>query len=116
MPRVERSASGCYNRFAFAFPFTHGGEPRRSGLRDAAPRRSRHSQGDGQVAQMVERSPEKAGVGGSIPSLATIFCKHLAASSYLRLAPIGFNCQFTILLSVLNLAATFCCDSGTNCW
>ena len=27
----------------------------------------------GQVAQMVERSPEKAGVGGSIPSLATIF-------------------------------------------
>ena len=26
----------------------------------------------GQVAQMVERSPEKAGVGGSIPSLATI--------------------------------------------
>ncbi len=27
---------------------------------------------DGQVAQSVERSPEKAGVGGSIPSLATI--------------------------------------------
>jgi hypothetical protein len=27
----------------------------------------------GQVAQLVERSPEKAGVGGSIPSLATIF-------------------------------------------
>ena len=26
----------------------------------------------GQVAQLVERSPEKAGVGGSIPSLATI--------------------------------------------
>ena len=26
----------------------------------------------GQVAQSVERSPEKAGVGGSIPSLATI--------------------------------------------
>ena len=25
----------------------------------------------GQVAQSVERSPEKAGVGGSIPSLAT---------------------------------------------
>jgi hypothetical protein len=25
----------------------------------------------GQVAQLVERSPEKAGVGGSIPSLAT---------------------------------------------
>ena len=26
----------------------------------------------GQIAQLVERSPEKAGVGGSIPSLATI--------------------------------------------
>ena len=31
----------------------------------------------GQVAQLVERSPEKAGVGGSIPSLATTFFKHL---------------------------------------
>ena len=30
----------------------------------------------GQVAQLVERSPEKAGVGGSIPSLATTFSKH----------------------------------------
>jgi hypothetical protein len=28
---------------------------------------------EGQVAQSVERSPEKAGVGGSIPSLATTF-------------------------------------------
>ena len=27
----------------------------------------------GQVAQLVERSPEKAGVGGSSPSLATTF-------------------------------------------
>jgi hypothetical protein len=31
----------------------------------------------GQVAQLVERSPEKAGVGGSIPSLATIISKAL---------------------------------------
>jgi hypothetical protein len=38
---------------------------------------------------VVERSPEKAGVGGSTPSLATIFCKHLATSSHLILAPIG---------------------------
>jgi hypothetical protein len=30
----------------------------------------------GQVAQVVERSPEKAGVGGSTPSLATIFIKY----------------------------------------
>jgi hypothetical protein len=27
---------------------------------------------------MVERSPEKAGVGGSIPSLATIISKQLS--------------------------------------
>ena len=32
-----------------------------------------HQRGPGQVAQSVERSPEKAGVGGSIPSLATTF-------------------------------------------
>ena len=31
----------------------------------------------GQVAQVVERSPEKAGVGGSTPSLATIILKNL---------------------------------------
>ena len=30
----------------------------------------------GQIAQLVERSPEKAGVGGSIPSLATINSFH----------------------------------------
>ena len=32
----------------------------------------------GQVAQSVERGPEKAGVGGSIPSLATNFFNNLA--------------------------------------
>ena len=32
----------------------------------------------GQVAQVVERSPEKAGVGGSTPSLVTIIPKNLA--------------------------------------
>jgi hypothetical protein len=32
----------------------------------------------GQVAQLVERGPEKAGVGGSIPSLATISFNNLA--------------------------------------
>ena len=35
----------------------------------------------GQVAQVVERSPEKAGVGGSTPSLATIILKNLAAQT-----------------------------------
>src|SRR5271166_646006 len=39
----------------------------------------------GQVAQLVERSPEKAGVGGSTPSLATIISKHLPRNS--RFAP-----------------------------
>ncbi len=34
----------------------------------------------GQVAQLVERSPEKAGVGGSIPSLATIILNNLAVA------------------------------------
>ena len=34
--------------------------------------------GSGQVAQVVERSPEKAGVGGSTPSLATISFNGLA--------------------------------------
>jgi hypothetical protein len=35
----------------------------------------------GQVAQLVERSPEKAGVGGSIPSLATTSFQRLSAIS-----------------------------------
>ena len=35
---------------------------------------------NGQVAQLVERGPEKAGVGGSIPSLATIHSKTYAWS------------------------------------
>src|ERR1700719_1594317 len=35
--------------------------------------RTEWHEGSGQVAQVVERSPEKAGVGGSTPSLATIF-------------------------------------------
>ena len=44
----------------------------------------------GQVAQMVERGPEKAGVGGSIPSLATIESSIYGASiSGLAIAP---NC------------------------
>ena len=40
-------------------------------------RRASRSSQYGQVAQVVERSPEKAGVGGSTPSLATIFFKTL---------------------------------------
>jgi hypothetical protein len=43
---------------------------------------SRH----GQVAQLVERGPEKAGVGGSIPSLATILFNKPAISKIPRAA------------------------------
>ena len=46
-------------------------------------------------------SPEKAGVGGSTPSLATIFCKHLATSSHLVLAPIGSTISAVLLAHVL---------------
>ena len=46
------------------------------------------SNAGGQVAQSVERSPEKAGVGGSIPSLATMFLKDLLAFPYIRRPPV----------------------------
>ena len=50
----------------------------------------------GQVAQLVERGPEKAGVGGSIPSLATInfnnlqIAKNIQKSSREQYAYIGY--------------------------
>ena len=43
----------------------------------AFPAHTSRSSQHGQVAQVVERSPEKAGVGGSTPSLATIICTQL---------------------------------------
>ena len=39
----------------------------------------------GQVAQSVERGPEKAGVGGSIPSLATILSDKLAIAKNMQI-------------------------------
>ncbi len=39
----------------------------------------------GQVAQLVERGPEKAGVGGSIPSLATILSNNLAIAKNMQI-------------------------------
>ena len=46
---------------------------------------------NGQVAQVVERSPEKAGVGGSTPSLATMF----SMSCMVSVPRIGDSwCQF----------------------
>ena len=73
----------------------------------------------GQVAQLVERSPEKAGVGGSIPSLATMFsitCKVPTPrfGTIWFQFPSGYYC--TIVDKLLNLSTTLCCDSGTNCW
>jgi hypothetical protein len=64
---------------------------KRSGLPFANNRRKR----SGQVAQVVERSPEKAGVGGSTPSLATIsFHKHNSlCSSKRQSAFVGFGAQ-----------------------
>ena len=53
------------------------------------------SQPPGQVAQLVERGPEKAGVGGSIPSLATnnfnnlAIAKNIQKSSRVQYAYIG---------------------------
>ena len=55
----------------------------------------------GQVAQMVERSPEKAGVGGSIPSLATMFS--ISCPSRIPL----FGCNWLQLFGDLM-------DPGTN--
>ena len=47
-------------------------EPKNSGLPPASVTMSEFAlRSLGQVAQLVERSPEKAGVGGSSPSLAT---------------------------------------------
>ena len=51
----------------------------------------------GQVAQLVERGPEKAGVGGSIPSLATnkfnnlAIAKNIQKSARVQYAYIGFS-------------------------
>ncbi len=40
----------------------------------------------GQVAQLVERGPEKAGVGGSIPSLATNISNNLATARNIQIS------------------------------
>jgi hypothetical protein len=72
----------------------------------------------GQVAQVVERSPEKAGVGGSTPSLATILS--ITCTSGVSL----FGCfwlqfpsetQLIVVPRLLNLLTTRCWLSGTNC-
>ena len=60
---------------------------------DRTQNRQVESHSGGQVAQSVERSPEKAGVGGSIPSLATMFLKDLLAFPYIRHLPRGVHLE-----------------------
>ena len=47
----------------------------------------------GQVAQVVERSPEKAGVGGSTPSLATIIPKDIIRTRLAAASPLSVRIQ-----------------------
>jgi hypothetical protein len=67
--------------------------------------------GSGQVAQVVERSPEKAGVGGSTPSLATIIPKDLRHSAEKAFSPgsaqhLGYLVQFTAVLPDFKMASS----------
>ena len=62
---------------------------------------------------MVERSPEKAGVGGSTPSLATIIPKNIAES---RLAlPVRSQSAIFRRDPVRFLAAMMVNDLNSNC-
>ena len=72
----------------------------------------------GQVAQVVERSPEKAGVGGSTPSLATIFFKDLRIPylNSLRTIKNKTERKISYYTRFVNRPTTRRCDSGTNCW
>ena len=66
---------------------------------------------------MGDYSPEKAGVGGSIPSLATMFFNNLRASNSPILGAIwAQNPYCTTRNDLLKRSTTVRCDSGTNCW
>jgi hypothetical protein len=74
---VEGFPQRCYNqkrsaRFRHRTCCIHPAHNRREVNDPRSPRRAERVSKRGQVAQVVERSPEKAGVGGSTPSLATI--------------------------------------------
>ena len=84
-PAVERIQGGCYNRCCsgrsqrLTARVCRQTPSSQASLRRCAAPAARCGRKRGQVAQVVERSPEKAGVGGSTPSLATIIPKDLAA-------------------------------------
>src|ERR1700730_4730971 len=62
--------------------------------------RTEWHEGSGQVAQVVERSPEKAGVGGSTPSLATNSYSLFVPPIYLKtnhLAPLSHTSTLTYM-------------------
>jgi hypothetical protein len=59
----------------------------------------------GQVAQVVERSPEKAGVGGSTPSLATILFNTYAFPFQTTWVQLGAKSSAGIRLSDFDRAA-----------
>ena len=77
---------------------------------------------------MEESSPEKAGVGGSIPSLATIFNNLQPAISKLGCIWLHFyhvlsypTTRTTVMGAALltysvSLRTALRCDSGTTCW
>ncbi len=55
----------------------------------------------GQVAQLVERGPEKAGVGGSIPSLATSPFNNLATAKKRVRISRAYNTRTSIIQNSL---------------
>src|SRR3954467_3085702 len=80
--------AGCYNQQrSTRFPLASVVPPKELQRSIPAERQQRLWR-SGQVAQVVERSPEKAGVGGSTPSLATILSKaaqmHSQQPTFLR--------------------------------
>ena len=76
---LREIAVGCYNRnrsTRIRSEAVLSGRESRHNQRESEPFSQPPDSGvsrRGQVAQVVERSPEKAGVGGSTPSLATMF-------------------------------------------
>jgi hypothetical protein len=115
---VEGIPRRCYNqkrsaRFRHRTCCIHPAHNRREVNNPRSPRRAERVSKRGQVAQVVERSPEKAGVGGSTPSLATIISKQLAES---RLAfPVRLQSPIFRADPVRFLATMILKDLNSNC-